>query len=106
MPFHPISSVGVFSLIRSHTASIWESHLGSIELESLANVPRASVDSTPIAAPKYVTNSCPFELIDGRQIIFVAARLNARAASRAVLGVIRRHLHLASEIEHETSAQR
>ena len=34
----------------------------------------------------------------------LAARLNAREASRAVLGVIRRHLHLASEIEHETSA--
>ena len=67
MPFHPSSSVGVFSLIRSHIASIWESRLGSIEPESLANV-----DSTRIAAPKYVTNSRPFELIDGRQIIFVS----------------------------------
>ena len=40
------------------------------------------------------------ELIDRRLIIFVAGRLDAREARRAVLSVIRRHLHLTSEIEH------
>ena len=40
------------------------------------------------------------ELIDGRLIVFVAGRLNTREARRAVLSVIRRHLHLTSEIEH------
>ena len=40
------------------------------------------------------------ELIDGRLVIFVAGRLDAREARGAVLSVIRRHLNLTSEIEH------
>ncbi len=40
------------------------------------------------------------ELIDRRLIIFVAGRLDAREARGAVLSVIRRYLHLTSEIEH------
>ena len=49
---------------------------------------------------KFGSRKPRLELINRRLIIFVAGRLDAREARRAVLSVIRRHLHLTSEIEH------